>query len=44
MAILIVVNHRVALNAVDLPDKKTVDVEITASCGRRRENGGKPPV
>ena len=31
MAILVVVNDRVALDAVDLPDEKTVDVKITAS-------------
>jgi hypothetical protein len=31
MAILVVVNDRVALDAVNLPDKKTIDVKITAS-------------
>jgi len=31
MAILVVVNDRVALDTVDLPDEKTVDVKITAS-------------
>ena len=31
MAILVVVNDRVALDAINLADKKTIDVKLTAS-------------
>lgn len=31
MSVLVVVDNRVTLDAVDLPDKKTVEVKITAA-------------